>query len=68
MSRKYDYHDHIGETHIDGTPHVANPQTVSVADGEPSTDGRLILDIWCDECGQSGAFSVSTAPDEIQWA
>jgi len=69
-ARKYDWRNHIGETHKDGTPHVANPQSIALADGEPSSDDRLIFDIWCVECGQSGSFSIAIDPDsgDIQWA
>ena len=58
------------EKHTDGTPHRADRDTVQVSPDYRSREGGFVtFDVWCADCGLSGAFSidVSIPAEEVQW-
>ena len=57
------------ERHTDGTPHRADRDTVQVSQDFTYDGGLVTFDVWCADCGLSGAFSVDVSiPEEVQWA
>lgn len=56
----------ITEVHENGTPHLANWESVDI---QKTDGGEFLVDVWCDTCGQSGSFFLDVAAinPHIQW-
>ena len=52
----------------DTVPHMPDWKTVALAD-VPMEQGRVIFDVWCSVCGQSGSFrlDILMSADNVAW-
>jgi hypothetical protein len=60
--------EHCGST--GNGRHERDPRSVSIVDGTSYGHGRLLFDISCAQCGQSGSFAVDVPDDDsggISW-
>jgi hypothetical protein len=52
----------------DDGKHIADWSSVHHADGADITPERVVFDVNCDKCGQSGSISIDPRTQEVYWA